>query len=317
MSIKEFPLKPSTIETVDMSMYDWLNKSMNLFSTTNKAWRKVPVVWVAGERSFQIKNDRDLRDENGTFILPVITLERTAMTKDMSRKGAIWAALPEMRDMMGGAIEITKQIQQEKTSNFMAALNKRIANKPKYPGEEIPENALLLEDGEFLTSEDLFFILTEDDGQVARKRDYNKGQLYYPNKKYRTVYRHITIPLPIYISTKYEITIKTEFQQQMNELLQPFMTFTGGINRFYVNHDGHRFECFMDKEFSQENTTSDLELKERQFTTKITIETLAYLIGQDKNQNKPKISIRESIVEVKIPKERVIFGDIMKIKQTK
>lgn len=315
--IKEFPLKPSTIETVDMAMYDWLNERMNLFADTNRAWRKVPVVWVAGERSFQIKNDKGLRDENGTFILPVITLERTSMTKDLSRKGTVWAALPEVRDMMGGAIQITKTIQQEKTSNFMAALNKRMANRPKYPSEELPENAILLEDGEFLISEDFHFLLLEDDEQEKRKRDYNKGQLYYPNKKSVTVYRHITIPLPIYISTKYEIVIKTEFQQQMNELLQPFMTFAGGVNRFYVNHEGHRFECFMDKEFSQENTTSDLELKERQFTTKITIETLAYLIGQDKNQPKPKISIRESIVEVKIPKERVIFGDIMKIKQTK
>lgn len=317
MTIKEFPLKPSTIETIDMAMYNWLNDTMNLFSVTNKAWRKVPVVWTGAERSFQIKNDRDLRDENGTFILPVITLERTAMTKDPSRKGVIWAALPEIKDIMGGTIEITKQIQQEKTTNFLAALNKRMANRPRYPSEDIPSTALLLENGEFLTSEDFDFLLSEDEEQIARKRDYNKGQLYSPNQKSRTVYRHITIPLPVYISTKYQIVIKTEFQQQMNELLQSLMTFTGGVNRFYANYEGHRFECFMDKEFSQKNTTSDLEFKERQFVTEIGIDVLGYLIGQDKNQNKPKISIRESIVEVKIPKERVIFGNISKIKQTK
>ena len=37
---------------------------------------------------------------------------------------------------------------------------------------------------------------------------------------------------------------------------------------------------------------------------------MGYLIGEDKNQIKPRVVIRENAVEVKIPRERVIFGDI-------
>ena len=46
------------------------------------------------------------------------------------------------------------------------------------------------------------------------------------------------------------------------------------------------------------------------YETKIDIKTLGYVIGEDKNQEQPKVVIRENAVEVKFPRERVIFGEI-------
>ena len=40
------------------------------------------------------------------------------------------------------------------------------------------------------------------------------------------------------------------------------------------------------------------------------IEVLGYIIGEGANQERPKIVIRENAVEIKIPRERVILGDI-------
>ena len=51
---REIPFQPSTIETIDYAMYDWLNESMDLHTTTNKGWKKVPIIWTSAERSFQI-----------------------------------------------------------------------------------------------------------------------------------------------------------------------------------------------------------------------------------------------------------------------
>ena len=45
------PFKPSTIETIDFAVYDWVNEKLNAFATTNKGFKKVPVVWVAAELS--------------------------------------------------------------------------------------------------------------------------------------------------------------------------------------------------------------------------------------------------------------------------
>lgn len=263
MSYKEFPLEPSTIENIDLAMYKWLDEQLNLFSNTNNGWRKVPVVWVIGERANQIKNNKDLRDNQGTFILPVITLERTGMNKDLNKKGVIWSALPEYNDVKGGALEIGTRVLQDKSSNFAKATNFR-----KF------------------------------------------GQLNYPNANEKIVYESISIPLPVYVTLTYSVEIRTQYQQQMNELIQPFLTLTGGVNRFWIENQGHKYENFIKGDISQENKTKDLGEEERLFVSKVTIETLGYLIGQGDNQNKPKIVVRETYVEVKIPRERVITGSI-------
>ena len=71
MSYKEFPLEPSTIENIDLAIYKWLDEQLNLFTNTNNGWKKTPVVWIVGERAFQAKENKELRDDQGTFILPV------------------------------------------------------------------------------------------------------------------------------------------------------------------------------------------------------------------------------------------------------
>ena len=51
--------EPSTLETIDYSIYDFVDKELNIFCTTNKGFNKVPVIWQASERAFQIKDDKD------------------------------------------------------------------------------------------------------------------------------------------------------------------------------------------------------------------------------------------------------------------
>jgi len=53
-----------------------------------------------------------------------------------------------------------------------------------------------------------------------------------------------------------------------------------------------------------------METEERKFETTIEIKVLGYLVGEGKNQERPKIVIRENAVEVRIPRERIIVGDI-------
>lgn len=263
MSDKEIPLEPSTIENIDLAIYKWLDEKLNLFTNTNNGFKKVPVIWVIGERANQIKNNVDLRDINGTFILPAITVERTAINKDFNKKSVVWSALPEFNDVKGGALEIGSRIVQDKSSNFAKATNFR-----KF------------------------------------------GQINYPNMNNKIVYESVSIPLPVYVNISYLIEIKTQYQQQMNELVQPFLTLTGGVNRVWIENNGHKYESFIKGDMSQENKTRDLGEDERIFITKITIETLGYLIGQGDNQNKPKVVIRQTYVDVKIPRERVITGSL-------
>lgn len=263
-SRKSYPLTPSTLETIDLAMYDWLNKEMDLFTTTNKGWKKAPVVWISSERSFAVKNNRDLRDSAGTFVLPVITLERMDAEKNPARKGSVWSNIVPPTDSRGGSFEISRRINQEKTSNF--------ANRDA-------------------------------------KRNGN-GNTFTLKKNKKIVYETATIPLPVYVVFTYEIELKTEFQQQMNELTQPFMTTSGGINRFTIKRDGWHYEAFFKPEFSTENNGDDLDDQQRLFITTIQVEVLGKLVGEGANRKQPHVSVRQNAVEVKIPREFVMIGDL-------
>ncbi len=72
--LKEVQFMPSTIETIDFALYDWLNEGLGIFCTTNEGWKRVPLVWSMPERSFQIKSDKDLRKKD-VFVLPAISIE--------------------------------------------------------------------------------------------------------------------------------------------------------------------------------------------------------------------------------------------------
>ena len=101
----------------------------------------------------------------------------------------------------------------------------------------------------------------------------------------------------------------------MNEMVQPLMTFSGGVNYFIIENEGHRYEAFMKSDYSSENNISKLGDEARMFHTKITIEVLGHLVGKGVNQDQPKVVIRENIVEIKIGKERTWTDDELKLKK--
>ena len=106
-----------------------------------------------------------------------------------------------------------------------------------------------------------------------------------------------------------DITIRTEYLQQMNDLILPFITKTGGINNFFFENEGHRYEAFIQQDFNPDTNIANLGDEERYFQTKIQIKVLGHLLGEGPNREKPKAIVRENLVDVKISRERVILGD--------
>lgn len=259
--LKEVTFMPSTIETIDFALYDWLNEELGIFCTTNEGWKKVPLVWSMPERAFQIKDNKDLRKKD-VFVLPAISIERTTLKKDPNMKGVAWSHIPRINDAKGGAITVARRIQQEKTANFQNADARRVYKDKTYP--------------------------------------YKDG---------KAVYETITMPLPTYVVANYKLTVNTEYQQQMNEIITPFLAYTGQINNFFIRRDGHKFEGFVQGDFGLENNVSNLSEEERNFKTVINLEVLGYIMGSDKNDNQPKKTIRESAAKFRITNERVVVDD--------
>lgn len=270
--------QPSTLETIDYSVYDFVNSNLNIFCTTNKGFKKVPVIWQSAEHSFQIKNDKDLRDDNGTLIFPMITIVRNSFEKSLTDKGVFYANIPPVNDAKGGSITIARRVQQDKTGNFLNADTYR-----------------------------------KKSGIVGNQGNPGTQQINFPDRRKanekKIVYETITIPIPAYVSVNYTIKLRSEYQQQINEMTQPFVSVTNGINYLVFNRDGHSYEAFIQQDFDANNDIVSLGPESRIYETNINVKVLGYLVGADKNQKQPNIVVRENAVQVRIPRERTVFGD--------
>ena len=140
---------------------------------------------------------------------------------------------------------------------------------------------------------------------AAGTRSYNSGKIQqnYPRINHKVVIQTLSIPIPIYVNMEYKITIRTEYQQQMNSLMQPFIARTGQINSFLLRRNGHIYEAFIDQNFTHRNNVAELGDEVRQFETDITIRVLGYLIGEGENEDRELVRVEENFVEVAFPRE--------------
>jgi len=260
--IEEEVITPSTLENIDFAVHDFFDKEMNVFTSTNEGFKKVPVYWVTPERSFARKF-QELRDVNGMVIYPLMTIERANINKDRAKRGKFFAAVDRMRNFNEGQLTIARRLNQNETNKFATAT-------------------------------------------AYRKSKLNDPNMKRNNKK--VVYETITIPYPIYMDMEYKLTIFTEYQQQMNEIVTAMIDGTNPSNYFVMQRNGHAYEAFVQPDFAFDNTTT-LQENERVYKTTITTKVLGYTIGSGPNDNMPKIIKKQNFVEVRIGRERVLFGE--------
>jgi hypothetical protein len=264
MSLREIGMLASTLEDIDYAITSWVKKDLELTTLTNEGRKTVPVLWQSPERAFQIKNEKDLRDETGVLKLPLISIERTGVLKDPENKGSFRAQIYS-NDHNGrtGRMVIAKRIVEDKTRNFAAASAMR----------KLPKNVAY--------------------------------QKHFPRINKKIVIQTLSIPIPVYVAADYKIKIKTEYQQQMNDLVAPFMARTGQINSFVMRRNGHIYEAFIDSGFTHDNNVASLNEDERMFSTDVKIKVLGYLIGEGNSDDREIVKIEENLVEVTFPRETI------------
>ena len=274
--IKDIIVEPSNLETIDYAFFNFVDDKISIHTQTNKGWKKVPLIWASPERAFFTKEKKELYDLDGTLIYPIMSIERTSIAKNLNKKGKYFGAAPfmiEESENHGGRIMIGRRIVSDKTNNFSVADNrKKFGNTYRTP----------------------------------------KRQSYYPKtekKNNKIVVETLYMPQPVYISLDYTLTLKSNYQQQMNQMLQPFITLGGHINSFLIEHEGHSYEVFMQSEFGHTNNITSYNDEERNYQIQVKFNILGYVIGEGDGQKRPKIIRRENAVEVKIPRERVLYGD--------
>ncbi len=113
-------------------------------------------------------------------------------------------------------------------------------------------------------------------------------------------YEYTSIPIPIYTTKNYEINIKANYQENINEILTPFLTYqnAGNDNYFVIEYNNYRYEVFLDAEVKDNSNTKKMAEEERKFESVITGNVLGYIVGDKKNNIRPNIVKREGITKV-------------------
>lgn len=266
--VNEEYLMPSTIETIDYAVYDWLNADLNIFATTNKGWKKTPIVWASPERA-NFREDKDTRDKDGILILPIISVERQNISKEISKRGRFYSPVQQISDLAGGQLVVSRRINQEKTSNFATA------DAFKTPREKA----------------------TPDRNKPRKNKKVVYETISIPLPTY------IEITYNIVVQAEYQ----QQMNEMLSSFIASRRP--GPDNYFKVKRDGHEYESFFDPAYNITNNISNLQEEERTYQTNMSLRVLGYIFTPDENGAGPKITTRENAVEFKISRERVITGD--------
>ena len=263
---RDVPRFKSNLEDIDFAVYKFVDEIMDLKTSSNKGFRKTPVIWSGSERAHNIKDDDIRRDKTGMIILPVISIERDSVKKDEKSRVIPYAKVDPVGDLKGGYLTINKVINQDKTRNF--------ANADAY-----------------------------------RRRAQENYPIYRNKKNKKIVYDTLTIPIPIYVDVGYKIVLRTEYQQQMNELLTPFIRVSNAHKRVIIENNSNRYEAFIQEDYTMNNNISNYQAEERKYETTISMNVFGYLIGDDKNQKQPRVVRRENAVQIRFAGERIVVQD--------
>tara|TARA_R110000824_G_scaffold275629_1_gene464275 strand:+ start:536 stop:1390 length:855 start_codon:yes stop_codon:yes gene_type:complete len=145
---------------------------------------------------------------------------------------------------------------------------------------------------------------------AQRRRGQQNFPLYKNKKKNnKIVYETLTIPIPIYVTVGYKIVLRTEYQEQMNDLLTPFIRVSNGHKRVLIEHNSNQYEAFFEEDYAISNNVSSYEVSERKYETSLTINVFGYLIGDEKNQKQPRVVRRENAVQIRFARERIVVLD--------
>jgi hypothetical protein len=262
----DFTVPSCTIEDVDRAVFKLFDNDMDLFYKHDGSVVRVPVVFATGERFAILSRNKPLRDANDTLILPLISIARSAIQKNMSRGTATNQAAP---------ITIKRRLSKKDPAY------QRIMNKEALQNQDDRAN-------------DSHKLGGRGDGtkpgQIATRRSLNETDPAYRSGRLLTqtsnnnIFEIFELPNVRYYTATYEITIWTQYTQQMNDLLMSFMNapHTGSKITFRIETDkGYYFVAYLDSDLTPGNNFSDFTDSERIVRYTFTISVPAYIINPD------------------------------------
>ena len=266
-----YPLSPSKMEDIDYAIYNYINDELNIFCESNEGFRKVPVIFSGKERAFDIKANPELRSSDDNVLeYPLISLTKTSINRDPTKKGRYGVNIPPFFEV--------------------------------YPQGSIPIARQVLQkesrDRANNTAINRFGQGTDSTYQT------------FPFDNEEVVYETLYVTMPAFLEITYDLHIVSNYRQQMNQILAPFLTRFTTPAVFPITYQGHSYEAFLDPNWNDEGTSAALDTNERTFKTTTTIRVLGHITDAQENSERPAVIRRQSAAKVTLGREQTIVGDI-------
>ena len=266
---EQMVLKASNQETVDYAVLKWVDETLNVHSDTNDGFKKVPIIWLTAERSFLVKSSRELRQPDSDALI----FPLISIKRD------------NMERTQANARPIPGNLFKQKVNGLDYSINQF------YIGKKILQDK------------------TNNFAKADSLRLHNPDKNFPTPKNQRVVYKRYYVPLPIYYNMTYSINLRADYQAQLNQMIQPFLTYSNNITNFMIYSRNHKYEAFFES-ITFEDNVDNLAEEEKKYEASVKVKVLGYIMGEGVNSNIGDYSTTENQVKVVFPREHVIIGDI-------
>jgi len=262
----DFTIPSCTVEDVDRAIFSLFDKDLDLFYKHEGSIVRVPIVFATGERFAILSRNKPLRDANDTLILPLISIARGAVSKEMAKGTSTNQTAP---------VVIKRRISKEDPI-YQRIINKEdLQNQDDraHSSHQIGNRGMGTEPG----------MLSSRRGAVRENSAYRTGRLLEKSGN-NNIYEIFELPCVKYYTATYDITIWAQYTQQMNDLLMSIInsSHTNSKITFRIESDkGYYFVAYLDGDFSADNNFTDFTDSERIVKYSFSMSVPAYILNPD------------------------------------
>ena len=255
-----------TIEDVDRSVFNLFDKQLPFQAKNKEGAKKIPVIFATGERFAVLRRKEALRDKKGALILPLVSIMRTGIEQDVSHGTG---------PGQNGPITIHKRLSKE------SSLYKRLVNQHRLKNQDnvAHQSNQLNPDG-----------AGTEPGSIGTRRlplsrtqDSRDGKLL-TTKLGENIYETITMPPVKFYTATYDVTLWSQYTQEMNDMLMTIMSLYQNNHQrtFKLETDkGYWFVGFVASPLTPDNNADDFTDDERLIRYSLEIKVAGYVIAPD------------------------------------
>ena len=266
VSDHDINIPPCGITDMDRALFTLFDKELNLTVKSKNGILKVPVVFAGSEKWVQMKKKGGLRDQGGSLILPILTIERTdivqSIDKDIAGRG---------RNQATGKMTLKRRLSPS-DRGLQSLLNRELlrnqVNLAVNPNDASVPNQLL-------TNRDI--------GDLNADPTISDGAGLVGNTR-QNIFEIITIPTPQFITIKYEVQLWTQYKEQVNQMIEGILSsYLPQIRGWRIDTDkGYWFVAYVTSDdFKSESNDDDTTGKERVVKHTLSIEVPGFVLASD------------------------------------